>query len=67
VPIVNFDTSGGRSSIPIAGFAEFYLDPSADPSKGNLNGCYLQNTTPESTGSSGAPNLGSVSAPIIIR
>jgi hypothetical protein len=67
VAIANFDGSAGKSSIPIAGFAEFYLNPNTDPSKGNLQGCYLQTVTPESIGSSTAPNLGSVSAPVIIR
>jgi Putative Flp pilus-assembly TadE/G-like len=66
VPIVNFNNVG-KSSVPVAGFAELYLDSGTNPNSGNIHACFIKIVTPDSISTSGAPNLGATAPPTLIQ
>ena len=64
VPAIDFTGVNGNKDRPIEAFAQIYIDPTTSDS-GTINGCFVQQITPTSLGSSGAPNLGALSPPVL--
>jgi Flp pilus assembly protein TadG len=64
VPAVDFSGCKGKCSMNIEAFAMVYL---TDISGGSISGCFVQAIAARSVGSSGAPKLGALSPPILIR
>jgi Flp pilus assembly protein TadG len=65
VPAVNFTGCTGSCPLPIEGFALMYLEQSSTTSA--INACYISKNTCTTEGSASAPNLGSLSPPVLIN
>ncbi|MGH7933563.1 MAG: hypothetical protein ACREQN_10405 [Candidatus Binataceae bacterium] len=66
VPVVNFVGAHGKSTVPVAGFAAIYADPSQSLSKGQISGCFISTLDPTGVGIAGAPALGPTGQPELI-
>jgi putative Flp pilus-assembly TadE/G-like protein len=77
VPTVNYTGGAGSQTLQINGFAMLYLNTTQkclygspnSPCYGNaqLDACFVKMMAPNSISSSGAPNLGATSSPILIQ
>jgi len=65
VPVVNFTNCNGNCSMQIEGFALMYLEQGSTTSA--INACYIASSNCTTAGSPGAPNLGSLSPPVLIN
>jgi Flp pilus assembly protein TadG len=65
VPAVNFTGCNGSCSLSIEGFAQMYLEQTSTTSA--IQACYISNNNCTTTGSAGAPNLGSLAPPVLIN
>jgi hypothetical protein len=66
VPAVDFTGVHGRKNMPIEAFAQIYIEPGTSDS-GTINGCFVQQVAPSTSGSASAPNLGSLAPPVLIN
>jgi hypothetical protein len=83
VPMVNYGSGcNGQCSIPVTGFALIYLDPTqpcmvpgskkagecpANSANAEMESCFLKTMARDTVGSSGAPNVGATSAPVLVQ
>jgi Flp pilus assembly protein TadG len=65
VPTVNFTGCNGSCSMTIEGFALMYLEQGSTTSA--INACYVSTNNCQTEGSATAPNLGSLSPPVLIN
>ena len=65
VPAVNFTNCNGNCTMTIEGFALMYLEQGSTTSA--INACYISKNTCTTEGSASAPNLGSLSPPVLIN
>jgi Flp pilus assembly protein TadG len=65
VPAVNFTNCNGNCTITVEGFALMYLEQGSTTSA--ISACYVATNNCVTTGKAGAPNLGSLSPPVLIN
>jgi Flp pilus assembly protein TadG len=65
VPAVDFTGCNGSCSMKIEGFAQIYLEQ--DSTTSAIDACFVQGSTSNAIGSSGAPSLGPLAPPILIN
>ncbi|HVB83115.1 MAG TPA: pilus assembly protein TadG-related protein [Candidatus Binataceae bacterium] len=65
VPAIDFTNCNGNCSRQIEGFALMYLEQGSTTSA--ISACYVSTNNCVTTGSSGAPNLGSMAPPVLIN
>jgi Putative Tad-like Flp pilus-assembly len=65
VPAVDFTNCNGNCTLTIEGFALMYLEQGSTTSA--INACYVATNNCQTTGSAGAPNLGSLSPPVLVN
>jgi Putative Flp pilus-assembly TadE/G-like len=65
VPAVNFTGCNGNCTLTIEGFAEMYLEQTSTTSA--IQACYISTNNCQTEGSASAPNLGSLSPPVLIN
>jgi Flp pilus assembly protein TadG len=65
VPVVDFTNCNGNCGRQIEGFALMYLEQGSTTSA--INACYIASSNCTTSGSPGAPNLGSLSPPVLIN
>jgi Flp pilus assembly protein TadG len=65
VPAVDYTGCNGNCSLTIEGFAEIYLEQTTTSTE--IDGCFVKSIGPTSTGSAGAPGLGSLGQPVLIN
>lgn len=64
MPAVDFTgCHGANCSMPIEAFAQVYLEQNSTGT--DIEGCFVQQVTPNTEGSAGAPNLGPIGQPIL--
>ena len=56
----------GSKNRPIEAFAQIYIEPATSDSN-TINGCFVQQVVPSTSGSASAPNLGSLAPPVLIN
>jgi hypothetical protein len=67
VPVVDFSGCSGNCSMQIEGFAQMYIEP-ATSTVNAINVCFVKGTDCQAEGGgTGAPNLGSLSPPVLIN
>lgn len=65
VPAVDFAGCSGSCSMQIEGFAQLYIEQ--DSTTSAIDACFVQGSTSNAIGSSGAPGLGPLAPPILIN
>jgi hypothetical protein len=63
IPMVNWANINGRSQVQVTGFAELWLD---SVSGGTIDAHFIEQVTPDSSGSASAPSNGAQSPPVVI-
>ena len=65
VPAVDFTNCNGNCTMTVEGFALMYLEQGSTTSA--ISACYVATNHCNTTGNAGAPNLGSLSPPVLIN
>jgi Flp pilus assembly protein TadG len=65
VPAIDFTNCNGNCTRQIEGFAQMYLEQGSTVSA--ISACYVTNNNCTTEGGTGAPNLGSLSPPVLIN